>query len=110
MKINVNKIKTFYKRRNLLRMQIQKYPCSVCGKRVGRNSVQCAKCQHWMHKRCSGAHGSLTQEKDFTCKKCKPGVLFEDENTKINLDGDKIEVVSRFSYSPVEIAFARKNL
>ena len=77
-------------------MQMQKYPCSVCGKRVGRNSMQCTKCQHWVHKRCSGVHGSLTQEKDFTCKKCIPGVLFEDE--MITLDGDNIEVVDRFSY------------
>ena len=97
MKINVNKTKAFYTR-NFVRMQMRKYPCSVCGKGVGRNSVQCTKCQHWVHKRCSGAHGSLTQEKDFTCKKCIPGVLFEDEDKMITLDGDNIEVVDRFSY------------
>ena len=75
-----------------------KYPCSVCGKKMGRNSVQCTKCQHWVCKRCSGVHGSLTREKDFTWKKCIPGVLFEDENKMISLDGDNIEVVDRFSY------------
>ena len=32
-----------------------------------------------MHKSCSGVHGSLTGKKDFTCKKCIPGVVFEDE-------------------------------
>ena len=98
MKINVNKTKAFYIRRNFVRMQMRKYPCSVCGKGVGRNSVQCTKCQHWVHKRCSGVHGSLTQEKDFTCKKCIPGVLFEDEDKMITLDGDNIEMVGRFSY------------
>ena len=77
---------------------MRKYPCSVCGKGVGRNSVQCTKCQHWVHKRCSGVHGSLTQEKDFTCKKCIPGVSFENEDKMITLDGDNIEVVDRFSY------------
>ena len=51
-----------------------------------------------MHKRCSGVHGSLTREKDFTCKKCISGVLFEDEDKMITLDGDNIEVVDRFSY------------
>ena len=60
MKINVNKTKAFYTRRKFVRMQMRKYPCSVCGKGVGRNSVQCTKCQHWVHKRCSGVHGSLT--------------------------------------------------
>ena len=51
-----------------------------------------------MHKRCSGVHGSLTQEKDFTSKKCIRGVLFEDEDKMITLDGDNIEVVNRFFY------------
>ena len=96
MKINVNKTKAFYTRRNFVRMQMRKYLCSVCGKGVGRNSVQCTKCQHWVHNRCAGVHGSLTQEKDFTCKKCIPGVLFKDEDKMITLDGDNIEVVDRF--------------
>ena len=60
--------------------------------------MQCTKCEHWVHKRCSAVHGSSTQEKDFTCKKCNPGVLFEDEDKMITLDGDNIEVVDRFSY------------
>ena len=99
MKINANKTKAFYTRRNFVRMQMRKYPCSVCGKGVGRNSVQCTKCQLWVHKRCSGVYRSLTQEKDFiTCKKCIPGVLFEDEDKMITLDGENIEVVDRFSY------------
>ena len=94
MKINV---KAFYTR-NFVRMQMRKYPCSVCGKGVGRNSVQCTKCQHWVHKSCSGVHGSLTTGKDFTCKKCIPGVLFENEDKMITLDRDNIEVLDRFSY------------
>ena len=98
MKINVNKTKAFYTRRNFVRMQMRKYPYSVCGKGVGRNSVQCTKCQHWVHKRCSGVRGSLTRQKDFTCKKCIPSVLFEDEDKMITLGGDIIEVVDRFSY------------
>ena len=60
--------------------------------------MQCTKCQHWVHKRCSGVDGSLTREKDFTCKKCISGVVFEDEYNMISLDGDNIEVVDRFSY------------
>ena len=96
MKINVNKTKAFYTGRNFVRMQMRKYPCSVCGKGVGRNSVQCTKCQHWVHKRCSGVYGSLTQEKDFTCKNSIPGVLFKDEDKMITLDGDNIGMVDRF--------------
>ena len=66
--------------------------------RSGKDSVQCTKCQHWVNKRCSGVHGSLTQEKNFTCKKCIPSVLFEDEDKMICLDGNNTEVVDRFSY------------
>ena len=65
---------------------------------MGRNSVQCRNCQNWVHKRCSGVRGSLTRVNDFSCKKCIPGVVFEDEDKMINLDGDTIEVVDRFSY------------
>ena len=61
MKINANKTRAFETRRNFVRVQMLKYPCSVCGKGVERNSVQRTKCQHWVHKRCSGVHGSLTQ-------------------------------------------------
>ena len=35
--------------------------------------------------------------KDFTCKKCIRGVLYQDEDKMINLNGDT-EVVNRFSY------------
>ena len=72
MKINVNKKKAFCTRRNFVRMQMRKYPCSVCGKGVRRNSEQCTKCQHWVHKSCFGVHGCLTRVKDFTCKKMHP--------------------------------------
>ena len=30
------------------------YPCGVCRKRVGINSILCVKCLKWVHKRCSG--------------------------------------------------------
>ena len=60
-------------------------PCSVQNVNTG-------------YTRCSGFRGSLTREKDFTCKKCIPGVVFEDEDKMISLDGGNIEVVDRFSY------------
>ena len=98
IRISVNKKKVFYTRKNFVQIQIRKYSCSVCGNGVRRNFAKCTKFQHWEHKRCSGVHGSFTKEKDFTCKKCTPGVLFQDEDKMINLDGDNIEVVDRFSY------------
>ena len=31
-----------------------RYPCGVCGRDVGANSVLCTACAKWCHKRCSG--------------------------------------------------------
>ena len=28
-----------------------KFPCSVCGKGVGSNSIFCSTCKHWVHKK-----------------------------------------------------------
>ena len=28
-------------------------PCGVCGELVGCNSIQCTKCQRWVHRSCS---------------------------------------------------------
>ena len=41
-----------------------KYPCSVCRKGVGSNSIYCAGCSHWVHKKCSGVIGSLKSNPD----------------------------------------------
>ena len=34
-------------------------PCDVCGRGVGRNSIQCTKCQKWVHRKCSGIKGRM---------------------------------------------------
>ena len=43
-----------------------KYPCSVCRKGVGSNSIYCARCSHWVHKKCSGVIRSLKSNPDYT--------------------------------------------
>ena len=35
------------------------WPCGVCTKGVGSNSLQCTSCQKWVHKKCSGIKGSM---------------------------------------------------
>jgi len=37
-----------------------KYPCAICLKGVGANSIKCKSCEQWVHKRCSGIKGALT--------------------------------------------------
>ena len=47
-----------------------KYPCGVCRKGVGRNSIYCQNCSHWVHKKCSGISGVLSPDPDFQCSRC----------------------------------------
>ena len=44
-----------------------KYPCSVCRKRVGRNSIFCTSCDAWVHEKCSEIKGRLVYIPDFKC-------------------------------------------
>ena len=41
-----------------------KWPCSVCGKGVHTNSVQCTVCKKWIHKQGSGVRGDLSRVAD----------------------------------------------
>ena len=35
-----------------------KWPCAVCRKGVGVNSIQCTMCAEWVHRKCGGVRGS----------------------------------------------------
>ena len=47
-----------------------KFPCAICSKGVGSNSVCCAKCKMWVHKKCSGVKGRLKVDSDYQVQ-CK---------------------------------------
>ena len=48
-----------------------RWPCGVCGRGVGCNSIQCTTCQKWVHKKCSGIRGSMLKVmKSFICEGC----------------------------------------
>ena len=42
----------------MVRQKAARWPCGVCNKGVGSNSLQCTRCQKWVHKKCSGIKGS----------------------------------------------------
>jgi hypothetical protein len=48
-----------------------KFPCSICAKGVGSNSIRCSKCEKWVHKKCSGVKGRLKADIVYCCRKCK---------------------------------------
>ena len=60
LRVNMGKTKIMVSGVNLQTLKDSgEYPCSVCRKGVGSNSIYCAGCSHWVHKKCSGVTGSL---------------------------------------------------
>ena len=75
------------------------YPCGVCCKGVGANSILCIPCNHWVYKRCSGViKGRMDAVVDFTCRKCLNPQVVVEEDKVVKLDGNEYEVVDQFSY------------
>ena len=49
----------------------ERWPCGVCGRSIGNNSIQCTSCQKWVHRKCSGIKGSMYKVmRTFVCRGC----------------------------------------
>jgi len=79
-----------------------KWPCGVCNKGVGNNSIFCTKCGKWIHKRCSNTVGKLVSNEDFQCPRCIGLVVTpntEHHKASLTLEtGVEFECVDRFCY------------
>ena len=75
-----------------------RYPCGVCRKGVGVNSVYCTFCSQWVHKRCSGLKGRLRDVPDFKCSKCIHPQEVSETAKKVRLGNSDYEVVDQFCY------------
>ena len=79
-----------------------KWPCGVCNKGVGNNSILCTKCGKWIHKRCSSTVGKLVSNVDFQFPRCMGLVVtLNTEHHKSSLmleTGVEFECVDRFCY------------
>lgn len=75
-----------------------KYPCGVCFKGVGANSILCTMCNRWVHKRCSGVNGGLSLVANFKCRTCTAPQVVYDESKNVEVDGVEYEVVNQFCY------------
>ena len=79
-----------------------KFPCGICGKGVGSNSIKCTSCMAWIHKKCSGINWRLQNVADiFKCTKCRPTSNFTITQTAKVTDveigvNEKLECVERF--------------
>ena len=95
LKVNIEKTKVVRSGKSGGEMvKTVRWPCAVCGKGVGANSIQCSDCCGWVHKRCGGARCPLVTIQSFRCKIClrEGGVRCEGEwgsfrNQKFPLPG-----------------------
>ena len=101
LKVNVGKTKVLCSRHGVWKSKITsvKFPCGVCMKGVGANSILCLSCRNWRHKWCSGIKTRLRNCKDFICKPCSTTTGAVDPfPICITIDRDKFKIVSEFSY------------
>ena len=74
-------------------------PCGVCGEWVGYNSIQCTKCQRWVHRHCSYVPiqvSLLLCQDAFACRTCLGHNCSVQEKLEFKRgeDGGASEVVS----------------
>ena len=98
LRVNVGKTKAFCTGERAKTKICVKDPCSLCGKGVGSNSIQCHKCTKWVHKRCTNIKGSLLTVKNFECSACQGCINDEACLKRVCLAGDEIEKVESFCY------------
>jgi len=82
-----------------VRQKVVRWPCGVCSKRVGRNSLQCTSCQKWVHNKCSGIKGSMLKvAKSFICRGCVNPVICTGRTSVDTGASAKLELVDKFCY------------
>ena len=77
-----------------------KYPCALCRKGVGKNSIFCGGCLFWVHKKCSNIPGRLAEDPDFRCRSCLGNARAVDGRpcVEVQLADGKLDVVDNFVY------------
>jgi len=76
-----------------------RWPCGVCSTGVGSNLLQCASCQKWVHKKCSGIKGSMLKvAKSFICTGCLNPVTSAGRTSVDIGTSAKLELVDKFCY------------
>jgi len=68
VKVNMNKTKVMISGEwQKVTQKAVRWPCCVCGRVVGNNSIQCTSCLKWLHRKC-GIKGSMYKmKKTFVC-------------------------------------------
>ena len=101
LRVNMGKAKMMICRKGLDTIKPSgKYPCSVCRRRVGRNSIFCTSCDAWVHKKCSGKKSKFVDIPDFKWHRClhlaRPIDSRPDKH--VSLGDQKLGVAESFVY------------
>ena len=60
MRVNMNKTNIMIsEERQKVMQKAVRWPCGVCGRGIGNNSIQCTSCQKWVHRKCHGIKCSM---------------------------------------------------
>ena len=76
------------------------FHCGVCRTGVGANSILCSQCSFWIHKKCTGVIGRLSDNPQYICLRCQ-GIARPIDGRPINqvfVDEIKMDVVPSFCY------------
>ena len=79
-----------------VRPQRGRYPCGVCSKGVGANSIWCQCCERCCHQRCSGLKNLRRAEDNVRYPTCVSGVLVVPQ--RLEMGEDSLEIVESFCY------------
>ena len=105
LQVNVNKTKLVYsKHYSPVKSDPIKWPCSICCKDVGINSIFCQNCNHWVHKRCWKIKERLKADPSFKCNACTNSITISQDDLEVIIGIDKLEVVDSFHYLDYSIS------
>jgi len=97
MKVSVCKTKAFCAGAQEIYSHSAKFPCSVCGKGVGRNSMKCTNVQNGCIRDVLVCKTVLKLAVSFVCKRCLH-LVHANRDERVTLDGNDLEVVDKFPY------------
>ena len=98
--VNVNKTQLVCTKHNSSdKSDPVKWPCSICCKGVGSNSIFCQSCNHWVHKKCSKIKGRLKADPSFKYNACTNNIIILSQDDPEEINGnDEFEVVDSLAY------------
>jgi len=100
MRVKMNKTKVLISgERQKVTQKAVRWPCGVCGRGVGNDSVQCTSCQKSVHKKCSRIKGSMYKVvKIFVCRGCVSPITGTGR-TRVDIDDNaNLELIDNLCY------------